>query len=204
MNFTDACGHGTGLVPWAFCRGMCHPPGRSTNSMDYLSTPSVAAYFHARECEAYYEALKRAEPRRDFHERLIAALERLIDLTNAPSGAGAVDDVISESLRVERRGRGALGATALEIARTRYPEGIELLRLSEPLTYESLRSAYRSAALRNHPDAGGSHDAMVRVNEAFHFVHILWKGTERGSGCGGGRKRKSSGERGARLRCLSL
>jgi len=149
--------------------------------MDYLSTPSVAAYFHARECEAYYEALKRAEPRRDFHERLIAALERLIDLTNAPSGAGAVDDVISESLRVERRGRGALGATALEIARTRYPEGIELLRLSEPLTYESLRSAYRSAALRNHPDAGGSHDAMVRVNEAFHFVHILLGKEQKGA-----------------------
>ena len=154
--------------------------GQSGEGMDYLSTPSVAAYFDARECEAYYEALKRAGPRRDFHERLVGTLERFIELTGSSSGAAAVDRVISESLRVGQSGRGHVGATPLEVAHAKYPEGIELLRLGEPLTYESLRSAYRSAALRNHPDAGGSHEAMVQVNEAFQFVHILLREREMG------------------------
>lgn len=160
--------------------------------MDYLSTASVAAYFRAKECEAYYEALKRAEARRDFHGRLTAALERLIDLTSTPSGAGAVDDVISESLRLERGGRGGVGATPLEIASAKYPQGVGLLRLAEPLTYGSLRSAYRSAALRNHPDAGGSHDAMVQVNEVFHFVHILLREREIGATAAGVNEGRSS------------
>jgi hypothetical protein len=147
--------------------------GRSGDATDYLSTPSVTAYFDARECEAYYQALKRVGPQRDFHERLVAVLERFIDLTNSPLGAAAVDRVIAESLRIDRSKRGTSDATPLEVAWAKFPKGIELLRLSEPLTYESLRSAYRSAALRNHPDAGGSHEAMVAVNEAFHFTHML-------------------------------
>jgi len=32
---------------------------KSDSAMDYLATPSVAAYFDAREHEAYYRALKR-------------------------------------------------------------------------------------------------------------------------------------------------
>lgn len=150
--------------------------------MDYLSTPSVAAYFNVREGEAYYQALKRVGPRRDFHERLIGILERFIEVTNSPPGAAAVDRVIAESLRMEQSATASDVKTPLEIVRASHPKGAELLRLVEPVTFESLRSAYRSAALRSHPDVGGSHEAMVAVNEAYNFTHLLLCHQEIGRG----------------------
>ncbi len=51
---------------------------RLGGAMDYLATPAVAAYFDAREHEAYYHALKHVGPRRDFHERIIAVGTRFI------------------------------------------------------------------------------------------------------------------------------
>jgi len=175
--------------------GAAIPPGPSSatvrsfalaqvgDATDYLATPSVAAYFDAREHEAYYQALKRVGPQRDFHERLVGILERFIELTNSPLGAAVVDRVIAESIRIERS-TGAAGGTPVEVARALYPKGTELLGLAEPLTFESLRSAYRSAARQNHPDAGGSHDAMVAVNQAFHFTHLLLRAREVGVGAG--------------------
>src|SRR5579862_846006 len=63
----------------------------TSTDVDYLSTPAVAAYFDAREHETYYAAIKRAEQRRDFHERLLSVLELFIELTNSEKGVGAVD-----------------------------------------------------------------------------------------------------------------
>lgn len=158
---------------------------RGEDATDYLSTPAVAAYFEAREHEAYYQALKRVGPRRDFRERLIPVLERFIELTDSPPGAAAVDSIMAESFRVEQAARAAGDGSPLQIARAQYPEGTELLNLTEPLTFDSLKSAYRGAVRRNHPDAGGSHDAMVAVSEAFHFVHALLREREVGMGAGG-------------------
>ncbi len=154
-----------------------------TDAMDYLATPALAAYFDAREHEAYYQALKRIGPRRDFHERLVPVLERFIELTDSPRGAAAVDRVMAGSLRVEQAARAPVMAS-----HWRSPglaEGTELLGLTEPLTFDSLKAAYRSAARRNHPDAGGSHDAMVTVNEVFQFVHALLREREIAAGVDG-------------------
>ena len=38
-----------------------------------------------------------------------------------------------------------------------------------PDTVEGLKVAYRAAARRAHPDAGGSHEAFVRVQRAFEL-----------------------------------
>jgi hypothetical protein len=153
-----------------------------TDADDYLGTPAVAAYFDAREHEAYYQALKRAEFRRDFHERLISTLEQFIALTDSPEGGGAVDRVIAESLRLDHTAGAASSGNALQVAREKYPKGAKLLGLRDPVTFDSLKTAYRSAARANHPDVGGSHDAMLAVNEAFQFVHALLRAEAIGVG----------------------
>ena len=38
---------------------------------------------------------------------------------------------------------------------------------------EHLRAAYRAAALRCHPDRGGSHEDMIAVNRAFEMLHRI-------------------------------
>lgn len=43
---------------------------------------------------------------------------------------------------------------------------LALLGLTAPTTREAVREAYRAKALEAHPDRGGSHEAMVALNEA--------------------------------------
>lgn len=155
------------------------------DATDYLATPAIAAYFDAREHETYHQALKRVRPRRNFHERLVPVLERFIELTDSPSSTAAVDRVMAESVHAEQQARAIGDGATLEVVRAHHPQGIKLLGLAEPLTFDSLRAAYRSAARANHPDAGGSHDAMVAVNEAFHFAHALLREREISAGMGG-------------------
>ena len=44
---------------------------------------------------------------------------------------------------------------------------------SKPLTHEALRAAYRKAAVRVHPDKGGSQREFEAVNKAFTYVEEL-------------------------------
>jgi len=37
---------------------------------------------------------------------------------------------------------------------------------------ETIRAAYRALARRNHPDAGGDEEVMVRINEAWHILGV--------------------------------
>src|SRR5579859_4218607 len=158
---------------------------QGSDATDYLATPAIAAYFDAREHEAYYQALKLVGARRNLHERLVPVLERLIDLTDTPEGAAAVDRIMAASIRVEPLAKAAGDGATLEVVRTHHPQGVKLLGLAEPLTFDSLRTAYRTAARANHPDVGGSHGAMVAVNEAFDFTHALLREREINAGTGG-------------------
>jgi hypothetical protein len=144
----------------------------------------VAAYFDAREHEAYYRAIKRVGHRRDFHERLVPVLERLIELTEPPQSAAAVDRAIAGSLRMEQAARQIADGSPLDIARAGYPDAVGLLGISEPLSFDSLKTAYRSAVRRNHPDLGGSHEAMVMLNDVFQFIHALLRERETIAGSG--------------------
>jgi hypothetical protein len=100
---------------------------------------------------------------------------------------------MAESVHAEQQARAVGDGATLEITRAHHPQGVNLLGLAEPLTFDSLRAAYRSAARVNHPDAGGSHDAMVAVNEAFHFAHALLCEREISAGMGGTQGAVTSG-----------
>ena len=151
------------------------PEPRSTNvvsaaARDYLATPVIAAFYEAREHEVYHWTLKRAALRRDFHEQMVPVLERFVEITEDPAAVAAVDQAIAGSGR--RGGRSQSGGV-LAITQAEQPKGTRLLGLSEPLTFESLKFAYRRAARVHHPDAGGQHEAMVAINEAFSLAHHL-------------------------------
>jgi hypothetical protein len=45
---------------------------------------------------------------------------------------------------------------------------------TKPLTHDALKQAYKRAALRNHPDKGGSPEQFDAVTKAFLYVHKLW------------------------------
>ncbi len=43
---------------------------------------------------------------------------------------------------------------------------LQILGLTSEYTEEQLKAAYRKAVFQNHPDRGGSHDAIVAINQA--------------------------------------
>lgn len=49
-------------------------------------------------------------------------------------------------------------------------EALTLLQLTAPVTPSGVKRAYRTQAFRAHPDHGGSHAAMVRINAAYELA----------------------------------
>jgi hypothetical protein len=47
---------------------------------------------------------------------------------------------------------------------------LDALGLAPPITLERARAAYKARALEVHPDRGGSHEQMSRLNQAFDAV----------------------------------
>jgi hypothetical protein len=52
-------------------------------------------------------------------------------------------------------------------------EGLGILGVDETVDFDTLREAYRAAALQHHPDRGGSNEAMTAVNLAYEQLHEL-------------------------------
>jgi hypothetical protein len=46
----------------------------------------------------------------------------------------------------------------------------QILGLIRPISMADLKAAYRAAASIHHPDRGGSHEAMIAVNDAYEQV----------------------------------
>lgn len=150
-----------------------HPTRHGSSSLNYLEHPAVAAYFAVKEHEAYYRALKHVGPRRDFHATLIPIASAFVNRALAGDAEHILDPLIAATARAATlQPHGGLLA---EVGAT-HARGIELMGLREPLTFESLKSGYRVAARRHHPDVGGSHDAMVWVNETYTLLHELLVG----------------------------
>lgn len=49
-------------------------------------------------------------------------------------------------------------------------EALAILHLSPPLTTSDIKRAYRTQAFQSHPDRGGSHAAMVKLNAAYELA----------------------------------
>lgn len=141
-----------------------------SSGLNYLEHPATAAYFEAREHEAYYRALKHAGQRRDFHERLIPVCSQFVEVAELGANAQLIDELIAATAR-SATAPGALGL--LTEAEALHPDGFRLLQLKNPIDFGSLKSAYRRAARQHHPDTGGTTEAMKAVNEAYVVFHEL-------------------------------
>jgi hypothetical protein len=141
---------------------------KRVRALNYLNDPAVAAYFAAREHEAYFRSLKTVDERRAFHDDLKAALLRFLELADA-GAQQELDQIIARSARPVGE---SVGRPVDHVRRVE-PEGVRLLGLDGGLDFDRLRRAYRQAALRFHPDRGGSNEAMATVNPVYEQLHAL-------------------------------
>lgn len=141
------------------------------SSLDYLSDRLIAAYFEAKEQESYYRSLRNAKTRRDFHEVITPVLIDFIGESFSRSNTQSLDAVIGAVASARRVIRPT--QDMMSEARRLHPRGFALLQIDDELTLDRLKKFYRTAALRYHPDAGGSHDDMIIINEAYNLFHEL-------------------------------
>jgi hypothetical protein len=143
----------------------------NASSMNYLADHLIAAYFEAREHESYYRSLKLVDPRRDFHEHIIPVLIDFIGETMSNPNTAALDTVVDAAAAA----RLIVKPTDQVVAEAKrlHAVGFDLLGIESELSVETLKSLYRRAARKYHPDAGGSYEVMKKVNEAYSLFHEL-------------------------------
>jgi hypothetical protein len=166
---------------------------KSLPALDLLKFSVSNSYFNAREHEVFYTALKKVEARREFHAKLIEVCTTFLTLTSNEKDRALVDELISRGFRkdttrarneelasdAQRRNEQLsvemqrhIEQLAADVQR-QHPRGYDLLDLTAPLTLEGLKTAYRTAALKHHPDQGGRHEDMISINHAYAELHPL-------------------------------
>jgi hypothetical protein len=141
----------------------------NVSSINYLADRLITAYFEAREHESYYRSLKLVEPRRDFHETIIPVLIDFVGETLTRQDTSALDAVVAaaETARLTVKPTDQIVTEAKRI----HPVGFDLLGIQKELSVATLSDLYRQAARKYHPDAGGSNQMMIKVNEAYSLFH---------------------------------
>jgi hypothetical protein len=140
--------------------------------VDYLGDPAAEAFFAVREHEAYYKSLHSVDERRDFHDCLKIQLVRGVEVIDERAEP-IIDGILRRSFQDAQQllGRTARLVDPVEAVRAEEAEGIRLLGVSGQLDYGTLRESYRSAALRYHPDRGGTNAEMTSINRAYELLH---------------------------------
>jgi hypothetical protein len=145
----------------------------SDRPLDHLEDEVTSAFFDAREYEAYYRSLQLAEERRAFHDQLRLVLLRLLRLADG-RGFALLDDLVRQtSEEAEREVPAPFALSPAERVRRMHPDGMRFLGDDAGLDLEHLKASYRAAALRCHPDRGGSNEQMTAINLAHTQLHRI-------------------------------
>lgn len=140
--------------------------------INYLDNPVLNSYYHAIEVETYYRSISYCDNRDKFGLHLYEVFNNFISHVQTKEARQLIDNIIFKT----GNNRNSSKKIKSQYDLKKYNQkGYELLELDEPLTFEKLKSCYRKAALKYHPDHGGNHETMIQANEAFEFFHNLIK-----------------------------
>lgn len=136
---------------------------------------ALAAYYRYIEAEAYDSQLKTARERRDFRDEFLQRMNALLGYEGDADAKRQIQHAIEKEVAAYESGLNFQPSRDVDAeAKSRDAAGYLLLELSTPLTWESLKTAYRAAAKKHHPDTGGDNATMARVNDAYVlFTAIL-------------------------------
>ena len=128
---------------------------------------ALAANFRYLEAQAYYDAFTSARDRRDFRYELLTRIRAILAYERDAAACELIQNEITREAEAEQAGAHADRMDPALSARWRDPKGYVLLNLSGPLSFDSLRVAYRAAAKQHHPDVGGDTATMQQINNSY-------------------------------------
>ena len=107
-------------------------------------------------------------------ERVVVAAGILEDPFGGSTLAARVPSLVTRFVQRHRsRSKRSTSFDAIDNSMTVH-SALKMLQLAtvadRPYSLREIREAYRSQAVSHHPDAGGSADAMRRLNEAYQFL----------------------------------
>jgi len=113
-------------------------------------------------------------------ERVIVAAGILEDPFGGSTLAARVPSLITRFVQRHRsRSKRSTSFDAIDNSMTVH-SALKMLQLAtvadRPYSLREIREAYRTQAVSHHPDAGGSADAMRRLNEAYQFLKERYRG----------------------------
>ena len=135
---------------------------------------ALAAYYRYVEAQTYDAALKTARARRDFRDELLGRADALLGYAHDQGAMHQIQlELDKEAAAFAAPSYHPQPADPAAAARALDPEGYRLLGITPPLTADSLKYAYRTAAKTHHPDVGGDNETMRRVNDAYGLFSAL-------------------------------
>jgi len=136
-----------------------------------INDPVIVAYLDSREHKAYFLSLKHVGPRRRAHKDLINSFTNFFELVETKEAQEKINKLFFSS-NLKRKKNTQIQDIS-QLAKEIDPDGYELLKIGDSLDLEKLKSLYKKAAKRFHPDMGGSHEEMLVVNRAYIEFHEL-------------------------------
>lgn len=141
----------------------------------FVDDPIINAYFKAKESILKYIVIKTAGAKRDYHDELFDVLNNYIEQSSKDGGEETLKNSVFHSVYKKKSTSTKRNIKSVnELAKIINPDGFSLLNLNEPLTHDSLRLAYRKAAMIHHPDKGGKVSDMQIINTSYQqFNSVL-------------------------------
>ncbi|MEK6967142.1 MAG: DnaJ domain-containing protein, partial [Nanoarchaeota archaeon] len=144
----------------------------SQKEAEFINFEISPTYLFAktREYTLYYESLKGVKEKRDISLEMSEILEKVLTFAEDAKGISEIESLLSSEVSIDAT---KLKGSANSEAKRLHPKGYELLEIKESLALDYLKTYYRNACKKYHPDLGGSNEKMKIVNEAYNTFNKL-------------------------------
>ena len=141
-------------------------------SQDFLKNNSIVAFYNMKEAVNAYKNTHSIEGRRNIALEVESVINTFINYDFS-------DDEIDFLIMLSKKNEDLIksitpDSNLFNLLRNADKRGLKLLNVTGDISLSTLKKCYRNASLKYHPDKGGSHEEMIRVNDAYtKFYDII-------------------------------
>ena len=140
------------------------------NQYGFLDNPIISNYFDLEEKTSYLKSLKIMNDKRNFYFEMIPCLTSFIELLKDEGNLKSLDKYIFKEINDVKLN---VNEELINQAKRINKKGFDLMKIKDPLNFDTLKKSYLTAVKLHHPDIGGNTQDMQIINEAYSQFHKL-------------------------------